>query len=226
MNPDKPPVTVQPSVALPPNKPRKQRPWLLYIFGSLTTLLLVVIAVFAILLWWSQRPIKPTVLTEAEKTTVEQKLQFIGSTPQEISESEPDRVYVPGSNVVKFTEREINGLLNDNTELGQTVRFEFGRDAVNAYVVAPIPDDVPLFGGKMFRARGRFKLSVSSNDAPVAMLEDVTVYGVSMPKAWLGGLKGENLLSEAMGERDGKPLIQGVKSLRIQPGALVIELEE
>lgn len=226
MNPDKPPVTTQPPVCLPPNKPRKQRPWLLYIFGSFITLLLVVIAVFAILLWWSQRPIKPTVLTEAEKTTVEQKLQFIGSTPQEISESEPDRVYVPGSNVVKFTEREINGLLNDNTDLGQTVRFEFGRDAVNAYVVAPIPDDVPLFGGKMFRARGRFKLSVSSNDAPVAMLEDVTVYGVSMPKAWLGGLKGENLLSEAMGERDGKPLIQGVKSLRIQPGALVIELEE
>jgi len=227
MNPQEPPVVSTSTHSPAPAPARKRRPWLLYILGGTITLLLAIIATFAILLWWSQRPIKPVVLSEAEKTALDHKLQFIGSPPHEaVPEQEPDRIYLPGTNVVQLTEREINGLLNDNTDLGQKVRLEFGRDAVNAYIAAPIPEDVPIVGGKMFRARGRFRLSLSNDAAPVAMLEDVTVYGVSLPKAWLGGLKGENLLSDVMGERDGKPLIKGIKSVRLQPGVLLLELEQ
>src|SRR4030095_2898911 len=101
-----------------------------------------------------------------------------GALPPEtriITPAEPDRVYVPGSKVLRITERELNGLLNENTDLGNTVRFELGRDAINAYVAAPIPDDVPVLGGKMFRARGRFRISVAEGMAPYAVLEDVTV---------------------------------------------------
>ena len=59
-----------------------------------------------------------------------------------------------------------------------------------------------------------------------AILEDVTVFGLSLPKAWLGGLKGENLIGQAMGERNGTPVFQGIKSLRVEPGALVLEVED
>jgi hypothetical protein len=150
-------------------------------------------------------------------------------TPPEtrtIKPLEPDRIYVPGSKQLRITERELNGLLNANTDLGNTVRFELGRDAINAYVVAPIPDDVPMLGGKMFRARGRFRVSITEGSAPYAVLEDVTVFGLSLPKAWLGGIKGENLLADAVGRRDGQPALRGVKSLRIEPGALVLEVED
>ena len=58
------------------------------------------------------------------------------------------------------------------------------------------------------------------------MLEDVTVFGLSLPKAWLGGIKGENLLADAVGRRDGQPALRGVKSLRVEPGALVLEVED
>ncbi len=143
-----------------------------------------------------------------------------------ITPAEPDRVYVPGSKTLRLTEREVNGLLNANTDLGNTVRLEFGRDAINAYIAAPIPDDVPMFGGKIFRARGRFRVSIGNGAAPVAVLEDVTVFGLSLPKDWLGGIKGENLLADAMGRQDGKPPLRGVKSLRVEPGALVLEVEE
>jgi hypothetical protein len=139
---------------------------------------------------------------------------------------EQERPYVPGSKVLKLTEREINGLLNANTDLGNSVRLEFAKDAINAYVVVPIPQDFPIGGGKMFRARGRFRLSLGNGGAPFAILEDVTVFGLSLPKAWLGGLKGENLLGEAMGERHGSPILKGIKSLRIEPGALVLEVED
>ncbi len=137
-----------------------------------------------------------------------------------------DRTYVPGAKAVRITEREINGLLNANTDLGNTVRLEFARDAINAYLAVPIPKDFPMLGGHMFRARGRFRISIGNGQIPYAILEDVTVFGVSLPKAWLGGVKGENLLADAMGRTNGAPVLRGVKSLRVEPGALVFELED
>jgi hypothetical protein len=198
-------------------------------------LLLLIVGTVAITIWWIQRPIRPVVLSTQEKATVEAKLRVAQgkgsashSGPRADANVEPpaDRGYVPGSKVFKLTEREVNGLLNANTDLGKSVRLEFARDAINAYVVVPIPQDFPIGGGKMFRARGRFGLSLGSDGAPYATLEDVTVFGVSLPKAWLGGLKGENLLGEATGERNGKPLLRGIKSLHVEPGALVLEVED
>lgn len=243
-----PPSTPPPAAATPPLAP-KRRPWLLYGCGGLLALVLVIVASVAITLWWMQRPIKPVVLSASEKAAVDQKIQRLEGgrapapapnkpakaanlTPEvpdrsvAIPAGERDRTYVPGSKVLTVTEREINGLLNANTDLGKSVRLEFDRDAINAYVVVPIPQDVPVCGGKMFRARGRFRVSLGSGGAPFAILEDVTVFGLSLPKAWLGGLKGENLLGEAMGEGKGGPVFRGIKSLRVEPGALVLEVED
>jgi hypothetical protein len=67
---------------------------------------------------------------------------------------------------------------------------------------------------------------VTNGAAPYLILVDVTVFGLSLPQAWLGGLKGQNLLSEVMGERNGTPVLQGIKSLRVEPGALVLEVDD
>ena len=230
-----PPVT--PPAGVPAETPvPKRRPWLLYGCGMLLGLLLLVCATVAITVWYLQRPIKPVVLSAAEKGAVDKKLEplsrttgdgFRAPTPEgEVTKVEVDRPYVPGSKVLRLTERELNGLLNANTDLGKTVRLELGRDAINAYVATPIPEDVPVVGGKMFRARARFRMSVTKGVAPYAVLEDVTVFGLSLPKAWLGGLKGENLLAKAVGERNGAPVLRGVKSLRVEPGALVLEVDD
>lgn len=234
MNPNIPPIT--PPASGPVGAPvPKRRPWLLYICGLLLGLVVVVGATVAITVWYLQRPIKPVVLSVAEKAAVEKKLEQFGAasgvgprtpTAGAVPQPEPDRPYAPGSKVLRLTERELNGLLNANTDLGKTVRLEFGRDAINAYVAAPIPEDVPVVGGQMFRARGRFRVSLTNGAAPYVILEDVTVFGLSLPKAWLGGLKGENLLADAMGERHGAPFLQGVKSLRVEPGVLVLEVDD
>ena len=234
------PAAPSPPPGAPP-RPKKKR-WFLYGCGGVLVLLLVIVATVVITIWWIQRPIKPVVLSPQEKTVVDEKLQYISaerpsiaasnrprgaiSRPSTNSAPEPDRPYVPGSKVLKLTEREVNGLLNANTDLGNSVRLEFGGDAINAYVIVPIPKDFPVGGGKTFRARARFALSPSSDGAPYAILEDVTVYGLSLPKAWLGGLKGENLLADAAGHRNGKPVLRGIKSLRVEPGALVLEVED
>lgn len=232
MNPDStpPPLT---SVGTPVPKRRR---WLLWGCGGFFVFLLIIVGTVAITIWWMQRPIKPVVLSAKEKATVEQKLQHLSDAADDhrtnaasrdvAPKLELDRPYAPGSKELRLTERELNGLLNANTELGQTVRLELGRDAINAFLAVPIPQDFPIGGGKMFRARGRFRVSISNGETPYAILEDVTVLGLSLPKAWLGGLKGENLLSDAVGEHNGSPKMRGVKSLRVVPGALVLEVEE
>ena len=253
MSPNAPsaPAPLSPS-ATPPPAPKKTR-WLLYGCGTLLALLLVIIATAVITLWWIQRPIQPVVLSAPEKAAVEEKLQHLGGgkAPAPALSTAPasnrgakaaaapnvaatgtganreqDRPYVPGSKVLQLSEREINGLLNLNTDLGNSVRLEFAADAVNTYVAVRIPEDFPIGGGKMFRARGRFRVSLGNGGTPYAVLEDVTVFGLSLPKAWLGGLKGENLISEAMGKRNGSPILQGIKSLRVEPGALVLEVQD
>jgi hypothetical protein len=231
--------------ALPPTA--RKTHWLLYGCGTFIALLLLIVATVAITIWWIQRPIKPVVLSVQEKAAVDQKLQHISGekapaatrnlrgkagapspgTAADLAENPgQDRAYTPGSKVLKLTEREINGLLNANTDLGQAVRLEFAQDAINAYVAVRIPQDFPVGGGKMFRARGRFRVSLGNDAAPYAILEDVTVFGLSLPKAWLGGLKGGNLIGQAIGERNGKPILQGIKSLHVEPGALVLEVED
>ena len=240
------------SPALPP-APRQRR-WLLYGCGGFIAFLLLIAATVLITLWWIQRPIKPVVLSAPERAAVDDKLQRLGggktgavagagrSTTAPIPDpgtqataapsparngvepgERPERAYVPGSKVLKITEREINGLLNANTELGKSVRLEFAQDAINAYLAVHIPDDFPIGGGRMFRARGRFRLSLGNGGEPFAILDDVTVFGLSLPKAWLGGLKGENLIGQAMGARKQWSL-KGIKSLQVEPGALVLEV--
>jgi hypothetical protein len=248
MNPNLPPPAPVPAGTAGTPVP-KRRPLLLYGCGILLGLMLLVLATVAITVWYLQRPIKPVELSSAEKAAVEKKLDRLSGTPASVKPApgtlnpaprkpnapttesavtmlEQDRHYEPGGKVLRLTERELNGLLNANTELGQTVRLELGRDAINAYIVAPIPEDFPIMGGKVFRARGRFRVALTNSASAYAILEDVTVFGVSLPKAWLGGMKGENLLGDAMGSRNGTPVLNGIKSLRVEPGALVLEVTD
>lgn len=243
------PSAPAPPTSTPPSPAKKSR-WLLYGCGTIIALLLLVVATVLITLWWIQRPIKPVVLSAKERAAVEEKLRRVeggapaparapvpsraaeaAELPRDVAphptvSQELDRPYTPGSKVLKLTEREINGLLNANTDLGKTVRLEFGQDAINAYIAVPIPQDFPIGGGKMFRARGRFRVSLGNGGAPYAILEDVSVFGLSLPKAWLGGIKGENLLGDAIGQGKGGPVLRGIKSLRVEPGALVLEVED
>jgi hypothetical protein len=241
----KPPI--QPD-AVPPVVPSATRKrWLFWALGSVLALFIVIGATALFTIWWIQRPIQPVVLSAAEESAVKEKIAlFAGATgpvaarqvgastesqaepeaPAASADQPTDAHYEAGSKVLKLTERELNGLLNANTDLGKTVRLELGTDAINAYLAVLIPEDFPVGGGKMFRARGRFLVSLGNDGGPFAILDDVTVFGLSLPKAWLGGVKGENLLSNVVGSRDGAPILHGVKSLQIKPGAVVIQLAE
>lgn len=236
------PPPVSPSALPTPAR----KPWLLLGCGAL--LLVVITAVIAVVatLWWLKRPIEPVTLDAKEQAVLDEKVKIFerakalpssgeiaaGTTPAapgqpaEGGTPAPDAAYLPGSRTLRLTERELNALLNQNTDLGDKVRLELATDAVNAYLAVPIPEDFPIGAGTTFRARGRFQIKVVEGHAPTAMLEDITVLGLSLPQAWLADLKGRNLFEGRPGQTGHGAILQGIKSLKVEPGNLVLEVNE
>ena len=180
---------------------------------------LVVLAIVALVLgglwWWHNRPIRPVELSAEEKVVVAEKVEAIQKP------AEP--VYEKGGKEIVLTERELNGLLHENTTLGDSVCFELATNAVHARVETDLDPDLPMVGGKRLKARARFLVSDEPGKAAL-ILEDLTVWGISLPNDWLGGLKGHDLLGEAIGAKGGK--IPGVEEFKVEPGKLTIRLKE
>lgn len=165
--------------------------------------------------WWHNRPITPVVLTPGEKKIVAEKVEAIQAP------GEPK--YEKGSREIVLTERELNGLLHENTALGKTVSLELATQAIHARIETDLDPNLPLLGGKHLKARARFLVGRDPGKAALA-LDDVTVWGISLPNDWLGGMKGRDLLGEALGGRRGG--LAGVEEIRIEPGRLTIRLKE
>ena len=186
--------------------------------------ILIVVAVLALVLgglwWWHNRPIRPVQLSPQEKAVVEQKVEAI-QKPAEPPADEP--VYEKGSKEIILTERELNGLLHQNTTLGEKLKFELVSNAIHARVEFDLDPDLPLLGGKRLKARARFLVGDMAGK-PEFVLDDLTVWGVSLPSDWLGGLKGQNLLGEALGSHGSG--FSGVEEFKVERGKLILRLAE
>lgn len=173
--------------------------------------------------WWHNRPIKPVKLSTEEIQVVERKVEAIQG--EEVVRAERvDPTYEKGTKEIVLTERELNGLLNENTKLGEKLKFELVPDAIHARVETDLDPDLPLVGGKRFKARARF-LVHQDEAGPHFVIDDVTVWGISLPNDWLGGLKGHDLIGETIGGGKRRSLA-GVKSMQVRSGEIRIELKE
>ena len=200
----------------PPPVPRKK--------SCLVPVLIGVIAVLVVaigLIWWNNRPIKPVQLTAEEKVVVQQKVEAI----QQVEAEKPaEPTYEKGKKEIVLTERELNGLLNEHTNLGQKLKLELATDAVHARYEADLDPDVPIVGGKKLKARARFIVKTNEG-VPSFVLDDFTLWGVSLPNDWLGQLKGKDLLGEILGGGKGGK-IAGIEEMKVSSGELKIKLKE
>lgn len=181
---------------------------------------LVGLALLALVLgglwWWHNRPIQPVKLSAQEKAAVGAKVEAIQKP------AEPK--YEKGSKEIILSERELNGLLNENTTLGKSLSFELVTNAIHARVEMDLDRDLPLVGGKHLKARARFLVSEVPGKASF-ILDDLTVWGISLPNDWLAGLKGRDVLGEVLG--GGKPgKVAGIEEFKVEPGRLIIRLAE
>ncbi|GHC48845.1 hypothetical protein AAFN60_13605 [Roseibacillus persicicus] len=197
-----------------PNKLPRTRRWRAPII--ILAVLGLGVAVAGAAIWWANRPIQATILTAPEKAAVEQKLAAVEQEP-----SDPE--YVPGGKEIILTERELNGLLHENTNMGDQLKLELARDAVHARLSADIPEDFPIMAGKKLKGKARFVVK-SETGAPALILDDLTIWGISLPNAWLGELKGQNLLGNVISSDGGS--LAGVEDISVSNGQLVIKLAE
>lgn len=131
-----------------------------------------------------------------------------------------------GSRRIVLSERELNALLAKNTDLARKLAIDLSGDLLSAKLLVPVDEDFPILGGQTIRVRAGMGLTYA-NDRPVVALKGISVMGVPLPNAWLGGLKHVDLVKEYEGDEGfWKAFVDGVSGLQVHEGQLTIELKE
>ena len=100
------------------------------------------------------------------------------------------------------------------------------RPNLAAKLLVPLEEDFPVLGGKTLKVRAGVELAYI-NQRPVVVLKGVSVMGVPIPNAWLGGMKNIDLI-EYYGNETGfwKAFADGVDNIRIEDGHVTMVLKE
>jgi hypothetical protein len=142
-----------------------------------------------------------------------------GCAPSPYDESEANRE-------ISLSERELNSLIAQNTDLATRVVIDLSDDLASARLLIPVDPDFPLFGGKTLRVNAGVGLAYTGK-RPVVRLKGISVMGVPIPNAWLGNLKNVDLV-EQYGTDTGfwQAFAAGVAQLAVEEGRLKIKLRK
>jgi hypothetical protein len=139
--------------------------------------------------------------------------------PEAYSEAGADRS-------ITLSERELNGLLAKNTELAHKLAIDLSENLLSAKLLVPLDEDFPVLGGQILKVRAGMELAYRNN-RPIVVLKGVSIMGVPIPNAWLGGMKNIDLV-EYYGTETGfwKAFADGVDNIHIEDGNITMELKE
>ncbi len=228
----------------------------LQVFGIVVGVMVVTVVgtLFAAHAWLFPKPFTPVVLNPQEERQLERKLERfenltgkpaaakpvpadrkeqVNSGPVQAEELTPSGSLKPeaysekgASREINLTEREINSLLAKNTDLARKVAVDLADDLVSLKILVPVDPDFPMLGGKTLRVRAGAELAYRDR-RPIVKLRGVSIMGVPVPNAWLGGLKNIDLVKE-FGADSGfwKTFADGVETINVRDGKLYIKLKE
>jgi len=202
----------------------------LQVFGIvLVTLAVAVVATVVVLrVYIFPSEFKPVTLSAKEQQLLDDKLSRLESFGAPAGESlEPEAYSEEGaSREIRLSEKELNALLANNTDLATRVAIDLSDELASAKILIPMDPEFPVLGGKILRVHAGLKLSYA-NARPIVALKGVSVMGVPIPNAWLGNLKNVNLVDE-FGADPGfwKAFADGVEQIQVEDGRLLIELRE
>jgi len=188
------------------------------------------------------REFKPVELSAKEERVLDSKLRVLGYQPERGSVDntapsadefdkqgvlKPERYSEAGARrEVTFNERELNALLAKNTDLARKLAIDLSDDLVSAKLLVPMEPDFPVLGGKTLRFNAGVEMAYV-NGKPVVVLKGVSIMGVPIPSAWLGGLKNVDLVTEfGAGPGFWKSFSEGVENIRVEDGQIKIKLKE
>lgn len=215
--------------------------------GQIIWIVIITMLVTAGVTYWLVRTyiyakdFTPVELSAQERHELDAKLRVLGYTPDSVQAAEPDAAgresdeqwlrpeaysEAGARREVSFSERELNGMIAKNRDLAKKVAVDLGDDLVSARILVPVDPDFPVLGGKTLRLSTGVEMAF--RDAkPVIVLKGVSVMGIPVPNAWLGGWKNVDLINE-FGDSDGfwQSFADGVDNIRVEQGSLKIELRE
>ncbi len=130
------------------------------------------------------------------------------------------------SREIQLTERELNALLARNTDLAEKLAIDLSDDLASAKLLVPLDPDFPFLGAKTLKVTAGLELRYT-NQKPVVILRGISIWGVPIPNAWLGGIKNIDLVRE-FGMQSGfwHTFAAGIEDIRIVEGRLSIKLKE
>ncbi|MGH8657207.1 MAG: arginine N-succinyltransferase [Gammaproteobacteria bacterium] len=149
------------------------------------------------------------------------------------SESPPEEALEPepyseegADRTIRFSEKELNALLAKNTDLARKLAVDLSEGLVSAKLLVPLEEDFPVLGGKTLKMRAGLGLAYDRGK-PIVVLKGISIMGVPIPNAWLGGIKNIDLVKE-FGSEQGfwKAFADGVENIHVAEGDLLIELKE
>lgn len=231
----------QPGTAgTPPPPEPKERPlrWYHIVLLMLATVAIATaLAVWIIKVYVFPAEFKPVELSTREEKVLNAKLDRLDTmTAGEVSRQgepagqeplEPEAYNEVGARrEINFTEREVNALLAKNTDLARKLAIDLSDDLVSAKLILPVDEDFPILGGKTLKVKAGVELAYGEG-RPIVVLRGISIMGVPLPNAWLGGLKHIDLVRE-YGAQEGfwKAFADGVEDIRVQEGKVRIQLKE
>lgn len=190
--------------------------------------------------WLFPSPFEPVVLSKSEEQQLERKLdrlERVGggqrTAPERTIERPTTEDLRPepyseegASREIRLNEREINGMIGQNPDLATRMVVDLSENLVSVKLLIPVDPDFPIMGGKILKVRAGAELAFR-NERPVVILRGISVMGVPLPNAWLGGLKNIDLIQE-FGTDPGfwKGFADGVAAIEVREGSLRIVLKE
>ena len=177
---------------------------------------------------------EPVELSQSEQQVLDRKLRvFEGfdSAPADGYQSagalQPEKYSEAGAERrIELSERELNGLLANNTDLAQKLAIDLSDNLASGKLLIPLDPDFPVMGGKTLKITAGMELAFR-DQKPIVVLRGVSIMGVPLPNAWLGNMKNVDLVREFGGsEGFWKSFSEGVDNIEVSEGRLVIQLKE
>jgi hypothetical protein len=198
-----------------------------------TVLVTVGVTLWVVRIYFFPSEFRPVHLSPGEEQVLDDKLErldALGAGHKRRDDSgtlEPERYSEAGAErSITLSERELNALLAKNTDLARKLAIDLSDNLVSAKLLVPVDEDFPVMGGKILKVRAGLELAYRNNK-PIVILKGISLMGVPIPNAWLGGLKNIDLVAE-YGADAGfwKSFAAGVSNISVSEGKLQIELKE
>jgi len=222
-----------------PPQPRRFSAWQVATF-----VLLAILLTLGITLWLGYQTLfpgefTPVTLNPKEQRILDKKLQHLEalqgtpavkkksptSSREPILEPEP-YTEAGASREINFSEKELNALIATNTDLASRLAIDLSDNLASAKLLVPVDPGAPVLGGKTVKLTAGVEVRYADGK-PVVVLKGVSVWGVPLPNAWLGGMKNIDLVQE-FGTKQGfwQAFAAGVEEIEVKEGKVRIRLKE